>query len=287
MNDYERIESLYSEGRITREQADQLINALSAADEAEQELPEQNGVQYSNGAAATDDWTTDRQTATEVPKFESSSVDPSVRWLEIVAFGGDVDVRVNAELTEPRIKEGHLELTDTGARVAPWEEKNDGVPRNFIDRMIDGFRQSDMDIEIPAGWAVRFDLKGGDIDLDGPVEAVSGHLRAGELTVSDTRAVDVTVTAGEADIGLRACQGDHKVNVRVGSATIRLLPGSSLEVEGNVSIGDLKAKGLDAVERGLGGWGKGLLSNGSADSRGRLNAAVVTGDLSIRVADHG
>ena len=59
------------------------------------------------------------------------------------------------------------------------------------------------------------------------------------------------------------------MNVRVGSATIRLLPGSSLEVEGNVSIGDLKAKGLDAVERGLGGWGKGLLSNGSADSSGR------------------
>ena len=41
MNDYERIESLYSEGRITREQADQLINALSAADEAEQELNEE------------------------------------------------------------------------------------------------------------------------------------------------------------------------------------------------------------------------------------------------------
>src|SRR5690625_7195309 len=94
MNDYERIEFLYSEGRITSEQADQLINALSAADEAEQELPEQNGVQYSNGAAATDDWTTDRQTATEVPKFESSSVDPSVRWLEIVAFGRSAERRV-------------------------------------------------------------------------------------------------------------------------------------------------------------------------------------------------
>lgn len=295
MNDFERIEALFNEGRITREQADQLISALDASAEAEREVagldagqplaaavpaaPESvrfsksdsNGVHSAHGSAGA---------------AANGSLSRAYRWLEVSAFTGDLDITVNPELTEPRIKDGNLIPTEHGVRVAPWEERDDGVPRNFIDRMIDGFRQSDMDVEIPAGWAVSFDVKGGDIDVRGPVAAVSGQLQAGDLTVTETAAADLTVTAGEADIGLRAASGEHRVVVRVGKAKIRLLPGSSLEVEGSVSIGDLKASGLSPVDRGLGGWASGHLGGGTADNAGKLTASVVTGDLHIRLVDN-
>lgn len=291
MNDYERIEALHAEGRITREQADQLISALDASNAAEREVDE---VQDQDRAVHTHNVAAESHVTTEPgPSVRSGSesgectdLNPDYRWLEVFAFTGDVDISVNSDLSEPRIRDGSIELTERGARVAPFEEKNDGVPRSFIDRMIDGFRQADMDIEIPADWAVSFDVKGGDIDIRGPVAAVSGHLRAGDLSVTDTRAAAVTVTAGEADVGLRASSGEHRIQVRVGQANIRLLSGSSLIVEGSVNIGDLKARDLEAVSRGLGGWAKGHIGSGPAESAGTLTASVVTGDLNIRSVDN-
>lgn len=296
MNDYERIEALHSEGRITRDQADQLISALDASNAAEHEV---DGIREQSTRPNGDNGPAQpASVASEIPAihrsqagemWESSDnggLDPAHKWLEVNAFTGDVDVRVNPELTEPRIKEGPIEMTERGARVAPFEAKDDGVPRNFFDRMIDGFKQADMDIEIPAGWAVSFDVKGGDVDIRGPVAAVSGHLRAGDLSITDTQAADVTVTAGEADVGLRASSGEHRVTVRVGQANIQILPGSSLEVEGSVNIGDLKVRGLDAVSRGLGHWAKGHLGNSPVAGTGKLNASVVTGDLNIRLIEN-
>ena len=285
----ERIEALFSSGRITREQADRLLEALRAGDEAEQEIdrlrdgltPQPASGTQGPPAAAGEEKSGQQQSRQEEDRPHPVPAAPGqapASWLEINTFAGDIDVKADAGLSEPVVERGNLELTADGARIRTSEDGE----AHFMDRLLEGFSNSKIKVRIPAAWGVRFDVKGGDIDIEGPVAAVTGHLAAGDLEISDTRAVDVTVIAGEAEVGLRADSGEHRVRVRVGEAEVRLLPGSCLDVSTNVSIGSVKARDLNQVSEGVGMKASGLIDNGG-NGRGTLALEVVTGEAELKV----
>lgn len=274
-SEQERVEALFASGRISREQADRLLDALQASDAAEEELA---GLK-DDAAARPDAGSATRETAadTGTPQELVAIAAGPLKWLEISTFAGDIDVKADPGLQEPAIRHGELKLTPEGARVSM---EGDGQT-DFLDRLIEGFSKSSLKIRIPADWGVRFDVKGGDIDIEGPVAAVVGHLVAGDLEIEDTRAADVSVTAGEAEVGLRADSGEHQVRVRVGNASVRLLPGSSLRVDMNVNIGSIKARDLDRHSQGIGMRAAGTVTNGGT-GEGTLNIDVLTGEAELR-----
>lgn len=268
MTDRQRIEALVEEGRITTEQADVLIQALgpdSAAEAEAASVPTQPA-----GA----------------PAAERSAVtrpDPAVKWLEINAFGGDINISVNDSLTQPKSDDLEPVLTETGARIALPERRDTGEQRSFLDRIVDTFRTSNLKVEIPSGWGIMLDVTGGDIDIDGPVAGVRGRLMAGDLTVLDTASAEVTVNAGEAEIGLRSNKGTHRITVNVGQADVRILPGSRLDVEAAVTVGNVSGAGLKIDRAHIGGTGRGSLGKGSGG--GKLTITVATGDIRVLEID--
>ena len=282
MNEHERIEAMVASGRITRAQADQLLAVLAEADDAEQsvaalqetpgERPE--SAQAFSGAAA------DAREA----RSERDTLDPELHWLELDTFAGNIEVTVIQGLTAAEADGGNLVSTASGARLTQWDDDDKG-PRSFIDKLVDGFKAAHLKVRIPAGWGVHFDVKGGEIDIDGPVAAVKGHLRAGDLSVKDTAHADVTVTAGEAEIGLRANSGSNRIQVRVGQADVRFLPGSNLDVTASISVGEISGAGFAKDGEGIGAKASGHVGNGG--SGGSLDVSVVTGDINFRDLSHG
>ena len=269
MTEHDRIEALFEEGRITRDQADVLKAALQ---------PESGSAEFATpdldqAGAAT-------RTAAEVEP-EADSGHP---WLELRALGGDFDIEARAGLTFPESTEGTVTATATGARVAVGRSDEDGEQRNFIDRIIDRISTSKMKIFVPKDWGVHLNVTGGDIDIIGPVAAVKGRLMAGDLNVSETARVEVTVSAGEAEVGLRASSGSHRVQVHVGSADVRVLPGSLLDVAASVNVGTISSNRLATSQSGVvGATARGRIGQGTGG--GQLNVSVATGDASINGLD--
>lgn len=296
MNDRERIEAMVESGRITREQADQLIAVLDETDNAEHEVDalqegqpqETPNASFGNTVrAAILPVAGGGQEQSQYARSTHDQLDADLKWLEVDTFAGNLEIRVVNGLTAPEVVDGHITTTSNGARVTQWENDDAGGSRSFLDKVVDGFRSADMEVRIPSGWGIHFDVKAGNIDVAGAVASVKGHLRAGDLTVKDTARADVKVTAGEAEIGLRAASGQHRVSVSVGQADIRILPGSNLDVSANVKFGDISARSLTKDERGIGARATGHVGNGASGSGGHLDVAVVTGDVKIREADHG
>src|SRR5690554_4296024 len=208
MNDHERIEAMFEAGRITREQADQLLAALAASDSAEQEadsLQQESApteAAHHLNAAGSGAATGDRNPGTgatgprlppgpdsvlaapehRTARQDSVPLDSDYKWLQIDTFAGNLEIKVVEGLSQPEVDEGNVTITERGARIAPWDVTEDGTPRSFIDRIFDGLRSSDLEVRLPPGWGVEFDVKAGNIDIDGPVKAIKGHLRAGDLS---------------------------------------------------------------------------------------------------------
>lgn len=265
MTEQDRIEALFEEGRITRDQADVLKAALE---------PEGGSVgtttpdQSRNGAA-------ERTAAQIEPEADSGH-----QWLELSALGGDFDIEARAGLTFPESADGTVTATAAGARIAVGRSDEDGEQRNFIDRIIDRISTSKMKIFVPEDWGVLLNVTGGDIDIIGPVAAVRGRLMAGDLNVSETSRVEVTVSAGEAEVGLRASSGSHRVQVHVGSADVRVLPGSLLEVDASVNVGNISSNRLASSQSGVvGATARGHIGQGAGG--GQLSVSVATGDARI------
>ena len=265
MTEMQRIEALVEEGRITRQQADTLIQALGPTEDA-------GPTEASAGFHAA-------ETAGQGVQEAVSKPDSSVRWLELSAFGGDFDISVNDALMQPTSETVDPVITDAGARITLPEHRDTGEQRSFLDRIVDNFRTANLRVEIPSGWGVILDVTGGDIDIKGPVAGVRGRLMAGDLTVLDTAAADVTVNAGEAEIGLRANSGAHRISVNVGQADVRVLPGSRLDVSASVSVGNISGHGLKIDRATVGASGRGTLGNGSGE--GKLTVTVATGDIRV------
>jgi len=88
------------------------------------------------------------------------------------------------------------------------------------------------------------------------------------------------LSAGDIDISVRPVSGEHRITATAGDVEITLLEGSSVHLEGAVSMGDFKIKGFEAKQNKsiTGGGFSGRVGEGAAT----LNIQLSAGDLKVK-----
>jgi hypothetical protein len=200
------------------------------------------------------------------------------RWLELNLLAANVMVTVDPHISEPE-SDGDLmlEKTGTGMKVEQWPRDS---RQGFLDNILDGARMADLDLRLPATWALRLNLKAGNVDISGPLRQLAGRVHAGDVDVQEVHAIDLNISAGKVTAGLLLQQGKHRISSSAGDLNALLLPGSSVRIDGSVRIGNITSSaGLKRQSRGLGASINGSL--GTAEPAAELELRLTTGDLRI------
>ncbi|MFN2323410.1 MAG: hypothetical protein ABR510_10695 [Trueperaceae bacterium] len=196
------------------------------------------------------------------------------RWLRIALAAGDLDVQA-ADVDAPTLDEDadgrvRLEATADGARLFADPQ------RGFLGR----YTPAEARVRVPRAWGIDLDVKAGDLDVR-DVPFIAGNVLAGDVEVRGARGLDLTCLAGDVSIALAPTEGRHRLVVRAGDVSVRLLPGSDVSVEGRVSVGDASARGLERERRGLGAVVHGRIGSG----RAQLAIELGAGDLEVRAEE--
>jgi hypothetical protein len=206
---------------------------------------------------------------------EPAAIAPAgTRWLRIELPAGDLDVRA-ADVDAPTLDD------DEDGRVR-LEPAADGA-RLFTDPqrgLLGRFTPGDARVRIPRAWGIDLDVKAGDLDVR-DVPFVAGRILAGDVEVRGARGLDLTCLAGDVSIAVAPTEGRHRLVVRAGDLSVRLLPGSDVAVDGRVSVGDASARGLQRERRGLGAVVHGRVGAGTA----QLSIELGAGDLEVRAEE--
>ena len=299
----ERIKSLVVEGKITQEEAARLLAALKDTDiEDDAGVDREVERDSAGGEIPAETMATDNHrrlifdnaaaTAAEPPRAHSfADLPEELRWVRVSVLAGDLDIRMDPSLREPVVEgeSAHFEVKKDGDGYVVGPVRRDKSPRREgVDGLIDGVSKfvggivgrigGDLDIRIPQGFGVILDSKSGDVDVQG-VPFVKGSLLAGDLDLRDVGGIDLSMSAGDVDASLRLSSGKHRITVSAGDVDVRLLEGSSVQVTGGVSMGDVEAESPLTVKRtGMGGSLSGQIGDGSA----KLELSVSAGDLEVR-----
>ena len=216
--------------------------------------------------------TTAAETAAGATAAEPRAIAPEgTRWLRIDLPAGDLDVRAD-DVEAPMLDDDsdgrvRLEATPEGARLFTDPERG----------LLGRYTPADARVRVPRAWGVDLDVKAGDLDVR-DVPFVAGRVLAGDVEVRAARGLDLTCLAGDVSVAIGPRQGRHRLAVRAGDLSVRLLPGSDVDVDGRVSVGDASAHGLERERRGLGAVVRGRLGEGTA----KLAVELGAGDLEVR-----
>jgi len=196
------------------------------------------------------------------------------RWCAIELTAADLSV-VADDIAEPVVQgddEQKLIVTATDDGIRVTSERGWSV-----DRWMGRSTSLGVHVRLPRTWGVALDLKAGDADVDG-VPYVRGRMLAGDLSVRNAAAVDVSKAAGDLAVSFRPTEGRHRISAKAGDVDVHLLPGSDATVEASVSMGDLHAPGFEVDDRMVGAQARGRIGAGNA----RVEVRLTAGDLSLR-----
>ncbi len=217
------------------------------------------------------------------PSAPTAAAPEGTRWVTIQLLAGDLSVRVDPSLEEPRVRGDHGDLSvercEGGFRIAHAQPSGDG---GWVDRLMSKMRHGDLDVRIPAELGVELAMTAGDVVLR-DVPYLRGRLTAGDLDATGLRGIDFATAAGDVDVELLLTSGSHLLRATAGDVSVRLKQGSSARLTGSVSIGDASVKGGDLKEerRGVGHAFSGTVGKGEAEFR----VSATTGDVKVRVDD--
>ena len=291
-NEIERVRNMLAEGKITAGEAEQLIAVLDEVGGVERDL-EAVGAAADRAGSVQLDEVGDEPEAEAPPASEQGSTSdegdaggwPGIdRWLLVSMLAGDLDVRLDESISEPVVRSPGGTGTDfdvvadgNNFRVSQFGN----AKGDFFNRLIDGFKRSDLDIRLPPGFSLKLDMKAGDITMR-DVPYLSGKLLAGDLDATGLQGIDLDMQAGDLDLELTPTAGRHKVRVSAGDVNVRLNQGSNVQVRGRVSIGEARIDGDTSSERS--GLGASLDTTvGSGDAT--LDLQLSTGQLTLKVHD--
>lgn len=231
-----------------------------------------------------------RQTQGRAPKTDDPAAEASApagtRWVRVDVVAGDLDVHVDPSLSEPKVTsdsgEATLEATDYGYRVA-LGGKGEGFFLRNLEGPLAGLlagrgRPGDVELTLPAGFGIDLVMTTGDVDLHG-VPYLRGSLSAGDLDAYGLEGIDLSSLAGDVSVSLRASSGRHRILNTAGELEVVLLPGSDVTVNGDVSIGEVKAgPEFTTGRRLMSGTVTGTLGTGVA----RLDLKVTAGTIKLK-----
>lgn len=286
MTDKERVLALVEEGKITQEEADRLLAALGEVEELEGDMEsvereltatsEAPQVSAVSKGAERNPGETDTSAGEKVSR--ETDLPKDLHWVRVNLMAGDIDIKVDDSLNEP-IVEGKANVVKEGDDfvIKLGAKKTDD---SFGD-MISGFvgKFGDLDIRIPPGYGVDINSKAGDINIK-DVPFLKGKMLAGDIDAKNIGGANVSLSAGDIDISLRPVSGEHRIVATAGDVDITLLEGSSVHLEGAVSMGDFRARGFEVKENKslTGGGFSGCIGEGAAT----LNIQLSAGDLDVR-----
>ncbi|MDV6375932.1 hypothetical protein [Deinococcus arenicola] len=126
--------------------------------------------------------------------------------------------------------------------------------------------------------SLKAEVNGGNLtaaEMDGPTHL---NVNGGNLTLTGAHSLNASVNGGNLKWAGVLSGGDHRVEVNAGNATLHLLPGSSLRVDADVTVGAFKA---DFPTRKSGGFMNtqhaGELGGGTAS----LSCKVAAGQVKL------
>jgi hypothetical protein len=189
---------------------------------------------------------------------------PNLRWLAVRCLSGDVSLRTEAGLTQPKIIEG-----------GQAQKKENGDLRIFC---IAG----DVEVVLPEDYGVRLDVLAGDLTATG-VAYVKGRVWAGDARLEEVRGVNLLVMAGEAQAGLLLTENEHSLEVWSGDANVEILPGSSVKTKGSILAGDKRVETHDPnAYKSIDNRNFEVITKGGT---AQLNISLKAGDLSLETHD--
>lgn len=310
MDDRERIAALAEEGKITRDEADQLLGVLDEIDGTNQDLTEVGEAARAGGENGEDgapdrtsemrgDVTKTFPTSVSTPGSESTATEPrsapgtssassgTRRTVEVKLLAGNLRIEVDRSLERPVANDGargevELEEIEDGYRLggSPRREWTDeyGEEGSVVERVMNRLGRRNLHLAVPEGWGVRLHMKAGDVSVQGPLAFLSGQLLAGDLDADELHGVDLTVKAGDVDFTLLLTEGQHRIQAVAGDLDLRLLPESDVNVKARVGVGELAApQEWRRRKRGIGYGVEQIVGSGSA----ALAVDLATGDLTI------
>ncbi len=281
MSEQDRVRALLDEGKISQEEAEELLEALGDKDEAEVDVA---------GEVAREEGAKDERVgeppSPPPPPPPTGAASPhaaspdgrgpdGLHWVRVVMFAGNLEVRVDGSLERPTT-EGEVTLTQEEQNYVVRQVRNGSVLTTPL-----GPRRN-VEVTLPAGYGLDLDLKGGNVDLY-DVPFLKGKLLAGNLDAKTLGGIHLDMKAGNLDASLRLTEGEHRLDLKAGNGELRLLPGSSVAVSGEVKAGGVETKnGLFTFERGLtGGSFRGTVGEGRAS----LTISQTAGNLELAVQD--
>jgi DUF4097 and DUF4098 domain-containing protein YvlB len=235
MSERDRIQALMLEGKISQEEADMLLEALAESEEAERELD-----------AGSDELTAlerggnlEPPGAPEPPPSPRAGTAPAADeaevkgWVKLSATAGSVDVSVDETLDKPAAeshRKGEFTLKEQGN---DWQVTFRSARQEWP---FSWGSHARLELRVPAGYGLELDGKAGTFRIDG-VPFLKGSMKAGALTASGLGGLDLDMKAGTLALAMRPTSGRHRLDMKAGTATVRLLAGSDVRVEGDVKAG--------------------------------------------------
>lgn len=194
--------------------------------------------------------------------------------LVITASLGNIRVAVEPGLRLPLTHGYTVHETATGATVAL-------TSGDVLTDITEPTRGEAIHVQLPTGWAVDLQVGAGAVRINGPVQVVTGRVRAGEVRIEETAAIDFALGAGDVQVGLCPKAGEHRLNVGLGSAKATFLPGTYADVAATAVVGSVHARGVLPVTSGIGANARGIVGIGS-NTPATVQLHVKTGDIRIR-----
>lgn len=236
-------------------------------------------------AAAASGAATDHEAAPVATRAApSGTVAPEgTRWLHVSLLAGDIDVRGDPGTDEVLLSGDTeaLRLEPTADGFTLRHEREAGSD-SWVDRFLHRLRAGNVHIRVPADYGLDLSVTAGDVDVVG-VPYLRGKLTSGNLTARGLSGVDLVTSAGDIDLAMTLTEGRHRLRATAGDVDVRLGTGSSVTVQGSVSIGSasVRAPDFEVDRRGIGQRFEGRVGTGDAE----LEVHVTTGDIHVRVDD--
>lgn len=260
MTERDRIQALLAEGKITQAEAELLLEALGEVESAEARLDALN----------------EPSPAATAPTSAATGNGPE-RWVRVEVSAGDLTIAVDDRLSEPQVH-GEVELQRDGENFVVRGRGGEESLGAWLGGIL---RRREVTIKLPTGFGVALAGAAGDVTIE-DVPFVKGRLTAGDVSLKNVGGIDLVAISGDVDARLRLTQGEHSLKATSGDVDIRLLAGSSVQVEGRATSGDISlpvgftSQGPLVVRKFSGTVGSG---------RATLKLNVISGDLDIEV-DH-
>lgn len=145
---------------------------------------------------------------------------------------GSLNVSVDSSLEEPTFftkgrGKGSLERNGEG-----WQARFRGEGKDWL-----GGDNFAVTLHVPEGFGIGLNGRAGTVKLNVPY--LKGEMRAGTSQARNLKGLDLEMRAGTFEAALLLTEGEHRLDMRAGTATLTLLSGSSVRVTGDVKVGSL------------------------------------------------